>query len=848
MSYENYKPYHLPLTQEQDAEIDRLTQERPEGPVDQGYEIQHNRVVMNDPLLNAYARFAYRRADEELQGIDIPMIPVLHRDYPGIDPKGKHCRKDMDFAQRAARLESAAKACDPAIKNAVDSFLRQCKIPSTRSYDLAERVDAACKEIQHNEYASKVCIATNVQGILAQQAKQIEENDPDIQKMDKILTAMEQVTGLRGGSLDPQTIAEYNDLNPFAPLNAALPTGIHVKRTSPETLAVNFQNFDNIVMQEYYADPENARAIASGSIPKEPTNLEALDGRMDRYAAATATNALDGLFKPLEQYSSKTPLSAHRATLVIVDGKTVSEHMQEIYNGLKDKPKFDTWYADNLEKMSGKIVAAGLMSGKRVEAFIPGPDGKLPDQPTVLHRTGYEPSPLKPVTMNAWERFFSKFGFYKGKAAKADEYKAFSDARERLKATYVAAQTNRMSNTKPLMKDMFFGAYLRENNIPDLQTIESTLTGSSRLSRGSGVAACACLMAAMGHDIRDIMDPTKLVQEKADVGKLYMQHLLMDPNTRQPAATRANRTGDKRWLGSVFFHGHRALRKQINDIMSKTDLNDTAQRQAVLPTLSYAVQCMFDGYQDVTVSDGNNQAMVGYFLAAEQDLRLKHNVQTLNGAEPVFGTATEDGAVPAKLMKDAAKDLVNQTLDELSKVSSFMDGMREGDWARATLAQPFVTTYGLAHAPQKLVYEKAMMDLVNPNEKLPFTSRLPSFDSHVGLNDINQDFSDLTKPIQITRTSPDWQKTSKAIVSGEFAEVFAVNNSNTRAHTSYITSYDMVTNEAGQLTVTKAVDRPRTKVVAPHMTISTEKAAKLGFNVQIGTPNRQAGSPGPKIR
>lgn len=65
------------------------------------------------------------------------------------------------------------------------------------------------------------------------------------------------------------------------------------------------------------------------------------------------------------------------------------------------------------------------MTGKRVEAFLPDREGRIPAEPTPITRSGYEPSPLRPETFNAWQRFFSRHGFYS---------ESFTDLMEQLAA------------------------------------------------------------------------------------------------------------------------------------------------------------------------------------------------------------------------------------------------------------------------------------------------------------------------------------------------------------------------------------------------------------------------------
>ena len=103
-----------------------------------------------------------------------------------------------------------------------------------------------------------------------------------------------------------------------------------------------------------------------------------------------------------------------------MDGETVREKMCEDYVAAgKDLKAFDSFYHQNVREATNSYVSAALMAGKRVEAFVPDSRGRIPKEPVQLTKTGYEPSPLKKVTLNAWQRHFAKRGFYREKVAQA---------------------------------------------------------------------------------------------------------------------------------------------------------------------------------------------------------------------------------------------------------------------------------------------------------------------------------------------------------------------------------------------------------------------------------------------
>lgn len=444
------------------------------------------------------------------------------------------------------------------------------------------------------------------------------------------------------------------------------------------------------------------------------------------------SSALNNLFSSTEAAyhldNKMAEFRIDRASLVIVDGKTLHERIQEQYLALQKNPSikpFLDWYLENRDHMSAEIVMAALIAGKRVEAYLPNSDGTLSDKPIPIQNIDHPINEAStPEVLEVWANYCHELGFkettadtLKEAAVKAKEAadkkefaKAFADveligqaeltwastktrkqreaekqraikeqqamknAEERLRAHYELAYRATKEPSSTLMKNMLFGQYMKDHKIEDWRAFSQLPTCPGyKLDRVAFVSACICMMAAFGHSLQDILDPTKLLEQKRTVAKLYMDHALKKPDRFRKEKTEDEQILDARWLGSVFYHGQKAILKQIDKIMEDT-WNNPQQRKAMMPVLVGAGWVLADGCQEGQLSHESNldsKVREGYLAAAEQDCQQHGN------------TSDE--------LKSKGKELARDIDARTSNVSVFFKFYNAGDASIVRMAGPYPT-------------------------------------------------------------------------------------------------------------------------------------------------------------
>ena len=113
--------------------------------------------------------------------------------------------------------------------------------------------------------------------------------------------------------------------------------------------------------------------------------------------------------------------AVNRGDLIVIDGRTVREIMEERYRELElPKQDFEAYYQKNVKSAAKDLVGAALASDQRVELFVPDKNGFISAEPTSVSRTGFKPDPVRqPEAFGSVKKFFMKFGFFKEEAAKA---------------------------------------------------------------------------------------------------------------------------------------------------------------------------------------------------------------------------------------------------------------------------------------------------------------------------------------------------------------------------------------------------------------------------------------------
>ena len=564
--YDGYAQYRTELTQEQHAKLqgaqEALAQLQANGELEAvpgGFRGPSGFIP--DPVLKVYTDAAIAQAEAQFDAW--PRMPEDEEApirFPGVDPVGKFSVIDMKFEQRLAAVRAALESRAPEVRDYARSLMDSAGSNQTLR-DQTRAMFAAAEEHRTLTRASKLCPDPEGRRLLHERARSLEVSQA-VEQMDKYLQGVEYAAGVRTGPV-PQEIQAYfaNDLQ--MPLNMEVIAKAPQVGQIPREIHVDFQNLEHKFLQRHFSDPRN---WGKPTLDVEKADLVSLDeaaGAITPYARVTADRVIDPLFHGLEDASNHL---MDRGDLIIVDGKTVRERIQEQFQASGRQGSFDDFYRDNSRRLTNELVSSALMAGKRVEAFVPDQYGRLPQEPVQITKTGYEPSPLKKVTLNAWQRHFSKYGFYKEKVAKAAEYKNAMEARERVRAiaaeggeryrlSAAEARIGALSPSGRVVKDQFFSAWVEQNG-PYPDTSPDGLT----LGRMAGVSLAVCAMCQQGHRLEDIMDPGKLQAEKQAIGSQVLDKVLGQR--------------DMKWVADTFITGGRAFVGEMDRLSASMDITD----------------------------------------------------------------------------------------------------------------------------------------------------------------------------------------------------------------------------------------------------------------------------------
>ncbi len=471
--------------------------------------------------------------------------------FPAMDPMGSYCEVDLGFRDRISKIEAAAKTRPEEIQKYVEQTVNDWNSPDKKVSRAWDRVREAAQKVACNTRAAKRAVTQEDSDWFLEERQGLIDKSMYFQRFDRLLNVMEYAVGISNRAPSKEEIETAKELEvPFTPtLEALRDAPVRV----PDEIKVEFQDFSHKMEQLQYCNPENW-GKRSRNVPKDAPSAEAAEHYMEKYVEATADRYISPLFAQVE---NATEGIVNRGDLIIVGGKTVSEVMEEKYRqGIGDgtigsNVSQKKWYEQNLKRMTGEIVSAGLMAGKRVEAFVPDKEGRLPKEPIGITKTGYEPSPLEKVTLNAWERHFARHGYYKEKAAKAVDYQQTMDARERVQVRNAQSriEANRLSGNK--MKGLFFGEWMKENG-----PLPTEVPGGFSAGRSIFPTMAICAMVNKGYSLEDVLDPDKLTEQRNAVGKEVIERMS---------------AGDKKWEADVFLRGGNALAKEFDRIASGID-------------------------------------------------------------------------------------------------------------------------------------------------------------------------------------------------------------------------------------------------------------------------------------
>jgi len=573
--YEKYERFHMSYTEEEQQELEsaKETEARLLQDPDVQYweedgrrgQIDEDKHKLPLPVIHMEIQIAKLKANDQLiqwdtTGAVYPDDPEITDKIPGVDPKGTRCDVDMEFKGRLERLTSALPTRPLGIQSYVGRLLRDRNDVKSPIFAIWDEMSNDCMGIRVNERAAKLTPSREASQWLEHEVESAKKNLASIQRVNGFLNVMEYLSGLTDREPTAQERrlmenlgAEVDPLTERARTMALLP---------PEEVSVDFPDFDNTIQQKFFSNPL-AWEKGPKDTPADVASVEAIAEPLHKYATAAADRTISPLFDQAEK-SSYGHVS--RGDLITVDGKTIQEMMRErfdLMNPTASQGEYRKWYQENQKRMTNELVSAGLMAGKRVEAFIPDKSGRIPKEPTQITKKGYEPSPLKKVTLNAWERHFAKHGFYKEKSAKAAEYQRVMEARERVQRKNAEALCSTKSINGRAMKEVYFGDWKKEHGeLPEKDFSRFEGDVHLTLSRSAYTSLSVCSMLRKGYCLEDIFDNGKLLDVKSQVGRETVDKVA---------------AGEKEWEMETLNEGFAAMNRELNRLGSEIDFSDNKQ-------------------------------------------------------------------------------------------------------------------------------------------------------------------------------------------------------------------------------------------------------------------------------
>lgn len=845
----------LAIAREEDAEIKADTQLQH---VKGGVINKKDGLFVPYPLVQTHIGIALDRAEAQFKGH--PAMPededVAIR-FPGVDPMGKYGVIDMKAAQRISVIEATLESRSPEVQAYARELLGKCTDRRGGGAFYNEYITMKMCAQKHRVLTrgSKLCMDADGRRLLHQQARGL-ETELAVEQFDKLLQGIEYAAGVRTGPV-PQEVADH--------YSQVLGTGLDMEKVNaaqrycqPAKMEMRFQDFDNKMLQRAFANPHNW-----GKSPKEMAaaadvlDMETYASAIPPYAVATAGRVIEPAFREVERTSGGR---LDRGDLIIIDGKTVKEKMLEDYTRTQGDPdKFNEFYQKNLRQATSEYTAAALLAGKRVEAFLPDEKGRLPDEPTQIVRTGYEPSALKPEKFNMWQRHFAKRGYYKEKVARQEEYERMMAARERVKENAAKERSGRLKEAVACNdryasinnKGMFFDQLIKDGILAapakaleaekleaeaaktkdpaavekaaaarkvadrykhylkamstgadgkvkyDWQELDSATPPGpfNHFSRSEVVDACVGYLAAKGHSFRDIMDPTKLQAERNAAAKLYMEKA---------------EAGDGEWLGQIYYLGHKAVLEQARTMTQGLDMKDDRTVIRMVPELEAMIHTAF-GTSQMLHEDACYR---GYCKQALSDM----------GLDPA--TASREEMITAAQRAFALNDKVN---DLSSCCGSLMEGLR---------AQDALSTPGMElpqGAAMNLGIMRLTLDQMKPGASL--LEQATSLEDNFLFRGAVMSNVEIEQAVdRIIATPQDAQRTAIAAASGKLIDQLQVKYQTEPLYENTDPMKALVRDEKGNFSLEK--------IELPHTVMSAKAEFELGEafkpRLEQQAPQRQA--------
>lgn len=362
--YDSYEKYRPMLTPEQQELIQQATVRSKELALRQvgervpgGY--QGQKGFVEDPLVAAHMKLAMEMAAEQFK-----KLPVMPEDcsisfrFAELDPIGKYSLIDMKFAHRYNQILAAAQIRGQDVQHTL-SVLQQKMKENPRFRPFMAKIRQIVENHRLLSRASKLCWSPEGRELLHQKARTL-EHAPEVEKYDTLLQGMEYLVGILPASQGlPEAVEAL-----YKALELPVPTCPDGSGAQPECLCIKFQNFNNQMLQYWYASPTNwgkAYTIEPYYRPHEAY------AAIQRYTESTVSSVLNTVFAPARS------VELQPVDLIRINGVCLR-------NLLDPEGDHDLTPAQ-IDTQAVSAVAAALMAGQKVEVLLPNALGELYQEP-----------------------------------------------------------------------------------------------------------------------------------------------------------------------------------------------------------------------------------------------------------------------------------------------------------------------------------------------------------------------------------------------------------------------------------------------------------------------------------
>lgn len=374
----------------------------------------------------ARVKEAMEAAKTELEREDKARNMILPEHYstilkhPNLSAEG--CYSEIDF-----EIEARFKTCDTYVKGR--EIYRQAMYHSvrneieTKAADLKAQVKKISKDYRTLSRAARICTNPEAKKVIEEKAKALKEAEP-VKNYNQLITALESYAGNGAFHMDGASVAALESIGHITDGSTLNIAQTYYER--PEQLKVDFRSMDSFFEQFKYTHPE-AKEKTAEELGKLFPSYDLFEKTVLQYGKDALEDTLNSSFPTMDE----------RLDLIMINGQTLREMVAETDKIEGRKPE-EVRTPEELNAVSCNILTAALKSEARVEAFMMSDKNqeyrKYYDEPVPMVGT----KPKERVTMNFWERFMSKFGFYKEKVEALKEQQAMDQKMEECKKRVMA--------------------------------------------------------------------------------------------------------------------------------------------------------------------------------------------------------------------------------------------------------------------------------------------------------------------------------------------------------------------------------------------------------------------------